>query len=100
GLLIYVKPTVYGRKEPRDVLEYREGNPTFPHQSTADQFFDEPQFESHRMLGFHIFEGMLRDDAVTSPHVPAPPPAGVGELFRRLRAKAERRAQAARQACD
>jgi hypothetical protein len=54
GVLIYVKPTVYGDAEPRDVLQYKEAHEEFPHQSTGDQFFDEPQFESYRMLGWHI----------------------------------------------
>jgi hypothetical protein len=55
GVLLYIKPTVYG-DEPRDVLEYKESFPAFPHQSTGDQFFDEPQFESYRMLGSHIMD--------------------------------------------
>jgi hypothetical protein len=53
GLLLYVKPALYGN-EPQDVLEYQRSHPTFPHQTTADQFFDEPQFESYRALGSHI----------------------------------------------
>ena len=55
GILLYIKPAVYGN-EPRDVLEYKESFPSFPHQSTADQFFDEPQFESYRELGYHIMK--------------------------------------------
>ena len=55
GVLLYIKPAVYG-KEPRDILEYKENFPSFPHQSTGDQFFDEPQFESYRMLGSHIMD--------------------------------------------
>ena len=58
GKLIYIKPAVYG-DEPRDVFNYTQGHPGFPHESTADQFFDEPQFESHRMLGFHILERLF-----------------------------------------
>ena len=57
GLLIYIKPAVYGR-EPGDVLEYKKSHSTFPHQSTADQFFDEPQFESYRILGSHVMDQM------------------------------------------
>jgi hypothetical protein len=30
--------------------------PDFPHESTADQFFDDAQFESYRALGSHIAE--------------------------------------------
>ncbi len=54
GVLIYIKPAVYGEGEPRDVLQYKQAHPAFPHESTADQFFDEPQFESYRMLGSFI----------------------------------------------
>jgi hypothetical protein len=36
------------------VLNYLKTNPTFPHQSTSDQYFDEVQFEAYRMLGEHI----------------------------------------------
>lgn len=53
GLLIYIKPTLYG-KEPIDIIHYAKDNPTFPHQSTANQFFNEKQFESYRTLGFYI----------------------------------------------
>jgi hypothetical protein len=60
GVLLYVKPTVYG-DEPRDVLEYKESFPDFPHQSTADQFFDEPQFESYRVLGSHVMDRICGD---------------------------------------
>jgi hypothetical protein len=58
GILLYIKPAVYG-EEPRDVLEYKENYPAFPHQSTGDQFFDEPQFESYRILASFIMEKLL-----------------------------------------
>ena len=61
GLLIYVKPAVYGR-EPQDVLHYKRSHKTFPHETTADQFFDEPQFESYRALGSYIMDRMCGDD--------------------------------------
>jgi hypothetical protein len=50
GHLVYVKPKMLG-DEPPDVTSYSKANPTFPHQSTADQWFDESQTESYRMLG-------------------------------------------------
>jgi hypothetical protein len=53
GVLLYIKPGILG-DEPRDVLQYSKANPTFPHQTTADQLFDESQFESYRKLGEHI----------------------------------------------
>jgi len=51
--LIYLKPTIIG-DEPLDVLQYHVENPTFPQQTTVDQFFDEAQWESYRALGEHI----------------------------------------------
>lgn len=53
GTLVYIKSSITG-DEPTDVLEYRSRNSSFPHQTTADQFFDESQFESYRKLGYHI----------------------------------------------
>ena len=42
--------------EPAPVLNYKRMCPAFPHESTADQFFDDAQFESYRALGDHIAE--------------------------------------------
>ncbi len=52
GRLIYVKPMIRGNESP-DVLSYHANHSDFPHQSTADQFFDESQTESYRALGAH-----------------------------------------------
>ena len=40
--------------EPEYVRDYRAKHPSFPHESTADQFFDETQFEAYRALGYCI----------------------------------------------
>ncbi|HKG20464.1 MAG TPA: hypothetical protein VKC34_01080, partial [Blastocatellia bacterium] len=61
GVLVYIKPAYYGN-EPRDVYNYGQSNKEFPHESTADQFFDEPQFESHRRLGAYIVDLMVGED--------------------------------------
>jgi hypothetical protein len=54
GLLLYLKSSLSG-DEPGDVLEYSlRRKDCFPHESTADQFFDESQFESYRALGHHV----------------------------------------------
>ncbi|HEV8261736.1 MAG TPA: hypothetical protein VGQ19_13375, partial [Burkholderiales bacterium] len=53
GKLLLVKPCVNG-DEPADVLSYKSRFSDFPQQSTADQWFDETQFESYRKLGYHI----------------------------------------------
>ncbi|HZR24509.1 MAG TPA: patatin-like phospholipase family protein [Vicinamibacterales bacterium] len=60
GSLIYMKASVTGDEGPL-VLDYRESNPDFPHQSTTNQFFSERQFEMYRALGFHVAEGMCVD---------------------------------------
>jgi len=51
GELLYIKPVVYEDEGPRDVLNYSATSSDFPHESTADQFFGESQFESYRRLG-------------------------------------------------
>ncbi|MEN3331074.1 MAG: hypothetical protein V7641_439 [Blastocatellia bacterium] len=61
GILVYIKPSFYGN-EPRDVYNYAIAHPAFPHESTADQFFTESQFESYRMLGSHIMETICGPD--------------------------------------
>jgi len=61
GILYLLKPTLSStRAEPADVLNYADRNPTFPQQTTADQFFDESQFEAYRRLGLYTGEEFLR----------------------------------------
>ena len=58
GILLYVKPAIYGN-EPRDVLQYAETSEAFPHESTSNQFFGESQFESYRALGEFTINELL-----------------------------------------
>jgi hypothetical protein len=51
--LVYVKASVEAGA-PFGVLRYAERHPAFPQQSTANQFFDESQFEAYRKLGEHL----------------------------------------------
>jgi Patatin-like phospholipase len=60
GVIVYIKPACYGA-EPRDIYEYFKRSETFPHESTADQFFSESQFESYRMLGAYTIEKLCID---------------------------------------
>jgi len=60
GLLIYIKPALSG-DEPRDVFNYAQTCPEFPHETTGDQWFSESQFESYRMLGLHTVIEMCQD---------------------------------------
>lgn len=50
GTLVYLRPEI-GLREPADVSSYGRLHGHFPHESTADQFFSESQFESYRNLG-------------------------------------------------
>jgi hypothetical protein len=60
GIIVYIKPACYG-DEPRDIYEYFKRSETFPHESTADQFFSESQFESYRMLGAYTMEKLCAE---------------------------------------
>jgi len=58
GTLIYLKTTLM-KGVSFKVKAYAAKNPDFPDQSTADQFFDEVQFEAYRELGYRIADNML-----------------------------------------
>jgi hypothetical protein len=59
GKLVYIKAAINGT-EPPDVTQYARTHATFPHESTANQFFNEAQFESYRHLGHHAVRTILR----------------------------------------
>ena len=61
-----------------DIIAYQRQNRQFPHQSTGDQWFDEPQLEAYRALGYLIVKRIV--DAAR------PPPADLAALFSRLAA--------------
>jgi hypothetical protein len=58
GYLIYLKPGIYGN-EPADVQDYAVKHKAFPHDTTADQWFDESQFESYRRLGQFVIASVF-----------------------------------------
>ncbi|MCH9697006.1 MAG: hypothetical protein K0U68_02795 [Gammaproteobacteria bacterium] len=60
GTLLYIKSSLLN-DAPMDVLNYASQNPSFPHETTGDQFFTESQFESYRYLGYHIGMKVLSD---------------------------------------
>jgi hypothetical protein len=53
GILIYLKASMTGHED-TSVLQYKASHPDFPHETTADQFYGEDQFESYRHLGRDI----------------------------------------------
>jgi hypothetical protein len=60
GYILYVKPKLL-EDEPPDVTSYWKANPSFPHQTTADQWFDESQTESYRVLGKFTMDSICRN---------------------------------------
>jgi hypothetical protein len=66
GVLVYLKPTITG-DEPVDVANYARTHAAFPHESTTEQWFDEAQFESYRMLGLQTVSTLCGDRQFVSP---------------------------------
>jgi hypothetical protein len=64
--MIVIKPTLTG-DEPAYVLHYHGQHQTFPHESTADQWFDELQWESYRKLGEHIAMKLFESNDANGP---------------------------------
>jgi hypothetical protein len=59
GYLVYCKSSLTGT-EPQHIHSYRLKNSTFPHQTTADQWYDEEQFEVYRELGYTVGRESIR----------------------------------------
>lgn len=65
GHLLYIKASYYAAG-PQDVRQYARKVRRFPHESTADQFFTESQFESYRKLGEWVIETIIAGLAPTT----------------------------------
>jgi hypothetical protein len=63
GFLLYIKSSMTGN-ETEFLQKYRAEHPSFPHESTADQLFDEAQFEAYRALGEHVGQDLFRPELV------------------------------------
>jgi hypothetical protein len=72
GRLIYLKSSITG-DEDVSIAQYRASHPSFPHETTADQFFSEDQFESYRKLGLHIVRQSFKGN------VPGDDPVNIAE---------------------
>ena len=44
---------------------YKGAHPDFPDETTADQFFNEDQFDAYRLLGNEIAEQLTKDPDFT-----------------------------------
>lgn len=60
GTLLLIKPSLHESLDV-DLLSYARQHPSFPHESTGDQSFDEAQWESYHRLG-EDFGRALSDD--------------------------------------
>jgi hypothetical protein len=85
GVILYIKPGYHGI-ENADICAYANANPTFPHQTTGDQWFSESQFESYRSLGFEITDGIFNE---MLKRIPGRSSAGVRDIFKELRKEAQ-----------
>jgi hypothetical protein len=92
GTIVWFKPAVTGRDESADVRQYAIGNRDFPQQSTADQWFDEAQFESYRRLAYEAFNDVLersKDAAPAPDEKKGPLPADLLKFVAAVKARPE-----------
>ncbi|MEZ4773395.1 MAG: hypothetical protein R3D00_09440 [Bacteroidia bacterium] len=61
GTIFYIKSSLNQEILPVSASNYHSKYPDFPHQTTADQFFDDAQFEAYRSLGFHMTRQAARE---------------------------------------
>jgi hypothetical protein len=81
GTLMYIKSAMT-QDLPPGLYSYKAGNPLFPSESLAEQFFSEEQFEAYRALGFLQAASLVGDvrknekwaSELGFPPPPAPPP--------------------------
>lgn len=79
GTIVYIKSTVTN-DHPKDVLAYASANRRFPHDTTANQWFDEAHFENYRALGEAAGRGAIEEiEAATVRLVGYPKPAFVNK---------------------
>jgi hypothetical protein len=67
GKILYIKPVVRGNEPVADVIAYLRAHNDFPHQSTAEQWFDEPQLESYRVLGYWMTKRIVDSAKLVGP---------------------------------
>lgn len=84
GTLVYLKSSIKApleRKPDRaGSYAYKTYHPTFPHEPTSDQFFDDTQWEAYRTLGQYMAEDMLRTVLGKEPEARELGGMGGGEL--------------------
>lgn len=84
GYLIYVKSSM-PKDAPIDIRQYRDANRAFPQQSTADQWFDENQFEAYRHLGQFVAESLFKQVWGGEPPINVPAVEGIEQVCQWVR---------------
>lgn len=70
GIILYIKSSLTGASkyqaqanktvdlpcETVDIINFKFTHDSFPHETTANQWFTESQFESYRRLGYHVID--------------------------------------------
>lgn len=92
GLLLVIKLALSGN-ESELLMQFRQLNPTFPHQSTAQQLFSEAQFEAYRALGEHAAEAAF-DPLLAGPH-----PQGAADWLQQLEQRLQPHPSSSTTAC-
>jgi hypothetical protein len=64
GTIILIKASMISGLD-LHVMAYKENNPDFPHQSTADQSFTDDQVDAYRRLGYEITRRMISAESPT-----------------------------------
>ncbi len=81
--LLVMKSSLIGH-ELTPILNYKKKSPDFPHETTANQFFSEEQFEMYRALGRHIAYYVMDDARKIEVLQGQDPWSGVDALCRAL----------------
>jgi len=87
GWLLYIKPTYYCTTEGVDVRGYASDHPSFPHESTTDQWFSESQLEAYRALGAHIMEHICSSGGTDVATGTAPEALSLAALYSKAQTK-------------
>jgi hypothetical protein len=58
--IVWLIPRIFAHLPP-DLVAYSKAFPEFPNHSTADQFFDEAQWESYRRIGYEMIQRLFED---------------------------------------
>lgn len=79
GTLVVAKASLWAGL-PYSLMAYAQGSSSFPHDSTADQWFDDRQYAAYTELGRHLGEAAVTAMETATAPGPAQPPPGPGGI--------------------